>query len=89
MVVLRMTWGSWLWGLDDQSRVIDIVGPGDVAVTHANGTFDDTAEGVVVVADQVHGLLYSGLGEVVVDDGNDQCWLLNLAVGLVLHLDQF
>ena len=64
------------------------MGPRGVAVTHANDMFDDAPDRVVVIVGKVHGLLYLGLGEVIVDDGDDQCWFLNLAVGLVFHLDE-
>ena len=33
--------------------------------------------------------MYLGLGEISVDDGDDQCQFLNLAASLALHIDQF
>ena len=43
-------------------EAVGVLGPGGVAVTHANDTFDDTPGWVVVVVGQVHCLLYLGLG---------------------------
>ena len=55
--------GGLAVGVGWSVEAVDVMGPGGVNVTHASDTFDE----VVVVVGQVHGLLYLGLGEVLVD----------------------
>ena len=47
-------------GVGGSVEAVGVVGPGGVAITHADDTLDDTPDGVIVVVGHVHGAFVFG-----------------------------